>query len=154
MQLWGIKMNVTWTLIWSIKTTVKVLAIIAIQSVQKPGDRRGSNSLRVSFQHMVYKKKYGLQPPLEILSFYLSMKEKESDVTQSCSTLSDFMDYSLPGSSVQGIFQVRALEWVVISFSRVFFPTQISNPDLPHFRQTLYCLRQVSQSVQSLSSVT
>ena len=28
------------------------------------------------------------------------------------------MDYSLPGSSVQGIFQVRILEWVAISFSR------------------------------------
>ena len=29
------------------------------------------------------------------------------------------MDYSLPGSSVRGIFQARVLEWVAISFSRV-----------------------------------
>ena len=29
------------------------------------------------------------------------------------------MDYSLPGSSVHGIFQTRVLEWVAISFSRV-----------------------------------
>ena len=41
------------------------------------------------------------------------MKVKsESEVAQSCPTLSDPMDYSLPGSSVHGIFQARALEWV------------------------------------------
>ena len=40
------------------------------------------------------------------------MKEKsESEVAQSCPTLSDPMDYSLPGSSVHGIFQARVLEW-------------------------------------------
>ena len=43
---------------------------------------------------------------------------KWSEVTQSCPTLSDPMDCSLPGSSVHGIFQARVLEWVVISFSR------------------------------------
>ena len=36
---------------------------------------------------------------------------------QSCLTLSDPMDCSLPGSSVHGIFQARVLEWVAISFS-------------------------------------
>ena len=35
--------------------------------------------------------------------------------TQSCLTLCDGMDSSLPGSSVHGIFQARILEWVVIS---------------------------------------
>ena len=35
-----------------------------------------------------------------------------------CLTLCDPMDYSLPGSSVHGIFQARILEWVTISFSR------------------------------------
>ena len=40
------------------------------------------------------------------------MKVKsESEVAQSCLTLSDPMDCSLPGSSVHGIFQARALEW-------------------------------------------
>ena len=39
-------------------------------------------------------------------------------VAQSCLTLCDPMDCSLPGSSVHGIFQARILEWVVISFSR------------------------------------
>ena len=40
------------------------------------------------------------------------------EVTQSCPTLCDPMDCSLPGSSLHGIFQTRILEWVVISFSR------------------------------------
>ena len=43
---------------------------------------------------------------------------KESEVAQSCPTLCDLMDYSLPGSSVHGIFQARVLEWVAIFFSR------------------------------------
>ena len=44
--------------------------------------------------------------------------ESESDVAQSCPTLCDSKDCSLPGSSVHGIFQARVLEWVAISFSR------------------------------------
>ena len=43
----------------------------------------------------------------------------ESEVTQSCLTLCNPMDCSLPGSSVHGIFQARVLEWVAISFSRI-----------------------------------
>ena len=43
--------------------------------------------------------------------------ESESEVTQSCLTLSDPMDWSLPGSSVYGIFQPRVLEWGAIAFS-------------------------------------
>ena len=46
------------------------------------------------------------------------MKVKsESEVTQSCPTLRDPMDCSLPGSSVHGIFQARVLEWGAIAFS-------------------------------------
>ena len=46
------------------------------------------------------------------------MKVKsESEVTQLCPTLRDPMDFSLPGSSVHGIFQVTILEWAAISFS-------------------------------------
>ena len=37
--------------------------------------------------------------------------KSESEVTQSCPTLHDPMDGSLPGSSVHGIFQARLLEW-------------------------------------------
>ena len=46
------------------------------------------------------------------------MKVKsESEVAQSCPTLSDPMDCSLPGSSFHGIFQARVLEWGAIAFS-------------------------------------
>ena len=45
------------------------------------------------------------------------MKVKsESEVAQSCPTLSDPMDYSLPGFSIHGIFQARVLKWVAIAF--------------------------------------
>ena len=43
--------------------------------------------------------------------------KSESEVTQSCPTLSDPMDCSLPGSSVHGISQARVLEWGAIAFS-------------------------------------
>ena len=48
------------------------------------------------------------------------MKVKsESEVAQSCLTLSDPMNCSLPGSSVHGIFQARVLEWGAIAFSNM-----------------------------------
>ena len=49
------------------------------------------------------------------------MKVKsQSEVAQSCPTLSDPMDCSPPGSSVPGILQARKLEWVAISFSNAW----------------------------------
>ena len=39
------------------------------------------------------------------------MLESESEVAQSCLTLCDSMDCSLSGSSVQGVFQAKVLEW-------------------------------------------
>ena len=49
------------------------------------------------------------------------MKVKsEREVAQSCPTLSDPMDRSLPGSSVHGIFQARVLEWGAIAFSNLY----------------------------------
>ena len=62
------------------------------------------------------------------------MKVKsESEVTQSCLTLRDPMDCSLPGSSVHGIFQARVLEWGAIAFFvfNVYLPSkQESNKDV------------------------
>ena len=55
------------------------------------------------------------------LPFPSPMHESESEVAQSCPTLSDPMDCSLPGSSVHGSFQARVLEWVAIAFSDCFF---------------------------------
>ena len=50
------------------------------------------------------------------------MRESEKwsrSVAQSCLTLSDPMNYSLPGSSIHGIFQARVLEWGAIAFSNM-----------------------------------
>ena len=48
---------------------------------------------------------------------YMKVKS-ESEVAQLCPTPSDHMDCSLPGSSVQGIFQARVLDWGAIAFSK------------------------------------
>ena len=49
------------------------------------------------------------------------MKVKsESEVAQSCPTLSDSMNRSPPSSSIHGIFQARVLEWGATAFSRQF----------------------------------
>ena len=50
--------------------------------------------------------------------------KSESEIAQSCLTLSDSMDYSLPGFSVHGIFQARVLEWVPLpSRWQIFVPS-------------------------------
>ena len=56
------------------------------------------------------------------MSFFFSFSNLEAAAAaakslQSCPTLSDPMDCSLPGSSVHGIFQARVLEWGAIAFS-------------------------------------
>ena len=61
-------------------------------------------------------------------------------VTQSCLTLCDPVDYSLPGSSIHGIFQARILQWVASALLQEIFPTQGLNPDLLQWRQIPYCL--------------
>ena len=52
------------------------------------------------------------------LPFPSTMHESESKVAQSCQSLSDPMDCSLPGFSIHGIFQARVLEWGAIDFSK------------------------------------
>ena len=47
--------------------------------------------------------------------------KSESEVAQSCPTLSDPMDCSLPGSSVHGLFQARVLEWGAIAFFVIYW---------------------------------
>ena len=51
------------------------------------------------------------------MPFPSPMHESESEVAQSCLTVCDPMDCSLPGSSVRGILQARVLEWGAIAFS-------------------------------------
>ena len=58
--------------------------------------------------------------------------KSESEVVQSCLTLRDPMDHSLPGSSIHGIFQARVLEWVAIAFSNTHTTTcKIDNQQGP-----------------------
>ena len=52
---------------------------------------------------------------------------------QSCPTLCDPMDCSLPGSPVPGIFQARILEWVAISFSNAW-KRKVKVKSLSHVR--------------------
>ena len=54
----------------------------------------------------------------ELKSLLMKVKS-ESEVAQSCLTLWDPMDCSLPGSSIHGIFQARVLEWGAIVFSEL-----------------------------------
>ena len=74
------------------------------------------------------------------------MKVKsESEVAQSCPTLSDLMDCSPPGSSVHGIFQARVLEGGAIAFSEIkgqgmtkgYFCRQ-AHLILLHFKDTVF----------------
>ena len=56
-------------------------------------------------------------------------------VAQSCLTLCDPMDYSLPGSSVHGDFPGKNTGVDCHAFLQGIFPTQGSNPGLVHYRQ-------------------
>ena len=69
------------------------------------------------------------------------MKVKsESEVAQSCPTLSDPMDCSPPGSSVHGIFQARVLEWGAIAFSRYMYGISKKKKKIPYVSFILiYC---------------
>ena len=67
-----------------------------------------SNNSLAEVQPSLYKRKARVS---------LSGNSKVSEVAQSCLTLCDPIDCSLPGSSIHGIFQARVLEWVAISFS-------------------------------------
>ena len=61
-------------------------------------------------------------------------------VAQSCPTLCDPMDHSMPSSLVHEIQQARILERVASFLLQKIFPTQRLNPGLPHCRRILYHL--------------
>ena len=84
--------------------------------------------------------------------FELCLDEKVKVlVSQLCLTLWSPMDYSLPGSSVHGIFYVKILEWVAIAFSRVSSQprdwTQVSCIAGRFF--TIWATREAQRSIQS-----
>ena len=59
-------------------------------------------------------------------------------IAQSCPTLCNPMDWSLPGFSVHGDFPGQKIGVGCHAFLQGIFPTQGSNPGLPHWRQILY----------------
>ena len=61
-------------------------------------------------------------------------------VAQSCPTLCNTMDCSLPGSSVQADYPGKNIEVGCHALLQGIFPTQDLNPGLPHCRQILYHL--------------
>ena len=76
--------------------------------------------LWLKFKAML-KSKAGQEPMkfvLEVEEGKLKLYAIESEIAQLCPTLCDPVDCSLPGSSVNGIFQARVLEWVAVSFSK------------------------------------
>ena len=76
----------------------------------------------------------------------INMSKSKSEVAQSCPTLCDPMDCSLPGSSVQGIFQAIVLEWIAIFFSRgSSLPRdRIRVPCIVDRRSTFWATRELS----------
>ena len=52
-----------------------------------------------------------------VMNVYLTFSAAAAKSLQSCPTLRDTIDGSLPGSPIPGIFQARTWEWVAISFS-------------------------------------
>ena len=74
-------------------------------------------------------------------------------VAQSCLPLCKPTDCSPPGSSVHGILQARMLEWVAMPSCRGLFPTQGSNPGLPHCRRILYHLSHQESPTQLLERI-
>ena len=81
------------------------------------------------------------------------IKESESKVAQSCPTLRDPMDCSLPASSVRGIFQARLLEWGAIAFSaRLPCPSPIPGACSNPWPLNWWCYPTISSSVIPFSS--
>ena len=78
--------------------------------------------------------------------------KSESEVTQSCSTLWDPMDYSLLGSLIHGILQARILEWVAISFSRGASQPRDQTWVSHIARQTLSFLSQQGSPITSFAA--
>ena len=75
------------------------------------------------------------------------MKVKiESEGTQSCPTLRDPMDCSLPGFSIHGIFQARVLEWGGVGCHRLLCPWSILCINIRHF--VCYCHLRLARTFQ------
>ena len=79
--------------------------------------------------------------------------ESESEVSESCPTLSDPMDCSPPGSSIHEIFQARVLEWGAIAFSRNDCIEPDNLQSSPYLKTTLFCLAGLFSFLASIMSI-
>ena len=70
------------------------------------------------------------------MPFLSPMHESESEVAQSCPTLSDPMDCSLPGSSIHRIFQARVLEWGAIEDLKIIIFLNLKNVNSKNVSRT------------------
>ena len=78
------------------------------------------------------------------------MKVKsESEVAQSCQTVSDPMDCSPPGSSIHGIFQARGLEWGAIAFSELGVGRQITTANIYGVLYASHCAKNIGKFIDS-----
>ena len=73
---------------------------------------------RRNINNLIYADDTTFMAESEELKSLLMKVKSESEVAQSCPTLSDPMDCSPPGSSIHGIFQARVLEWGAITSFR------------------------------------
>ena len=89
------------------------------------GDRcnQGAKIPYASGQNLNIKQKQYCNKSIQTLKM-AHIKNQFSSVSQSCPTLRDPMDCSLPGSSIHGICQARVLEWGAVAFSekQISFP--------------------------------
>ena len=76
--------------------------------------------------------------------------KRESEVAQSCPTLSDPKDCSLPGSSVHGIFQASVLEWGAIAFSIKSCKSSAKNIYIVFYRTQLLTIYHICSSTISI----
>ena len=85
--------------------------------------------------------------------------KSEREVAQSCPTLSDPMDCSLPGSSIHGIFQARVLEWGAIAFSMILvdfllkYPIQHVSHILTHLILSLFAISTLCAAQDPTSEI-
>ena len=83
------------------------------------------------------------------------MKVKsESEVAQSCLTLQDPMDCSLPGSSIHGVFQARVLEWVAIAFSELQYTCLGNSMDREACQATVHGIPRVRHDLAAKHTST
>ena len=97
----------------------RVLEWVTLFSSRESSQPRGQTLISCIGRRILYQ-----WATWETLDIYVERESSESEVTQSCLTLCDPVDCSLPGSSIHGIHQARILKWVAISFSRGIFPTR------------------------------